>query len=244
MSATRERLNRYLARRGVASRRGADDLIGAGRVIVNGAVAVLGTVVEPGRDRVAVDGRAVAGGRRLETIMLNKPRGVVTTVRDPHGRPTVISLLHEPVPGLVPVGRLDADSRGLILLSSDGELAHHLTHPRFGVTKRYRAVLDRELSDSDLSRLLAGVELEDGPARALSAQRVSAARARTIEVTLGEGRKRELRRLCAALGATVLDLVRVGFGPLKLGRLAEGATRPLTPGEMEALYAAVGLGTP
>jgi len=243
MSASPERLNRYLARRGVASRRGADHLIGAGRVTVNGAVAVLGTTVDPG-SRVAVDGRAVNGGRRLETLMLNKPRGVVTTVRDPHRRPTVMSLVREPVPGLVPVGRLDADSRGLILLSTDGELAHHLTHPRFGVTKCYRAVLDREVSDSDLSRLLAGVELEDGPARALSAQRVSEARASTIEVTMGEGRKRELRRLCAALGATVLDLVRVGFGPLRLGRLTEGATRPLTPREIEALYAAVGMTAP
>jgi 23S rRNA pseudouridine2605 synthase len=176
--------------------------------------------------------------------MLNKPAGVVTTVRDPHRRPTVMGLLPEPVPGLVPVGRLDADSRGLLLLSSDGDLAHRLTHPRYGVTKRYRVVLGRGLSDADIERLLQGVELEDGLARPLGVRRPSVERADLIEVTMGEGRKREIRRLCAALGAPVLDLVRIGLGPLKLGHLAEGRVRLLTPTELEALYTAVGMTAP
>jgi pseudouridine synthase len=244
MAATRERLNRYLARRGVASRRGSDSLIDAGRVTVNGTQAALGATVDPQRDRVSVDGRPVAGGHRLETLMLNKPAGVVTTVRDPHRRPTVMGLLPEPVPGLVPVGRLDADSRGLLLLSSDGDLAHRLTPPRYGVTKRYRVVLGRGLSDADIERLLQGVELEDGLARPLGVRRPSVERADLIEVTMGEGRKREIRRLCAALGAPVLDLVRIGLGPLKLGHLAEGRVRLLTPTELEALYTAVGMTAP
>ncbi|MGD0448036.1 MAG: pseudouridine synthase [Candidatus Dormibacteria bacterium] len=244
MATTRERLNRYLARRGVASRRGADGLIDAGRVSVNGTRAVVGATVDPRRDRVSVDGRPVAGDQRLETLMLNKPAGVVTTVRDPHRRPTVMGLLPEPVPGLVPVGRLDADSRGLLLLSTDGDLAHRLTHPRYGVAKRYRVVLGRDLSDADIERLLEGVELEDGLARPLGVRRPSPVRADLIEVTMGEGRKREIRRLCAALDAPVLDLVRVGLGPLKLGHLEEGGVRLLTPTELEALYAAVGMTAP
>ena len=244
MAATRERLNRYLARRGVASRRGADTLIDAGRVTVNGDHAGLGATVDPLRDRVAVDGRPVAGGHRLETVMLNKPAGVVTTVRDPHRRPTVMGLLPDPIPGMVPVGRLDADSRGLLLLSTDGELAHRLTHPRYGVTKRYRIVLGRRLTDADIQRLLDGVVLEDGPARPLGVRRPSPVRDDVIEMTMGEGRKREIRRLCAAVEAPVLDLVRIGLGPLKLSRLEEGRVRALTPAELEALYGGVGMSLP
>lgn len=244
MAATRERLNRYLARRGVASRRGADALIDQGRVTVNGAGAELGGTVDPGRDRVAVDGRPVLAERRLETLMLNKPAGVVTTVRDPHHRLTVMDLLGERVPGLVPVGRLDADSRGLLLLSSDGELAHRLTHPRHGITKRYRLRVARGLSDADLQRLREGMVLEDGLARPQEVRRVGTTRDDAIEVTIGEGRKRELRRLCAAIDAPVVDLVRVALGPLRLGHLEEGAVRPLTEEEQRALYAAVGMSPP
>jgi 23S rRNA pseudouridine2605 synthase len=148
------------------------------------------------------------------------------------------------VPGLVPVGRLDADSRGLLLLSSDGNLAHRLTHPRYGVVKRYRLVLGRPLTGADIRRLLDGIELEDGLARPLSVRRAGSGRDDMIEVTLAEGRKRELRRLCAAIDAPVLDLVRTGLGPLRLGGLAEGRTRSLTAGERAALYAAVGMAPP
>jgi 23S rRNA pseudouridine2605 synthase len=244
MAATAERLNRYLARRGVASRRGADRLIGAGRVTVNGVDALLGTTVHPGMDSVAVDGRPVAGAGRSETVMLNKPAGVVTTVHDPHRRPTVMDLVGDGVAGLVPVGRLDADSRGLLLLSSDGDLAHRLTHPRYGVTKRYRLVLARALTDADIQRLLDGVELEDGLARPLGVHRAATGRHDVVEITVGEGRKRELRRLCAAIDAPVVDLVRIALGPLRLGRLGEGQARPLTGVERTALYAAVGMTPP
>ena len=155
-----------------------------------------------------------------------------------------MGLVAGPVPGLVPVGRLDADSRGLLLLSSDGSLAHRLTHPRYGVVKRYRLVLGRTLTASDLRRLLEGVELEDGLARPLTVRRAGTRRDDVIEVTLAEGRKRELRRLCAAIDAPVLDLVRTGLGPLRLGQLEEGRVRPLTSRELEALYAVVGMTPP
>ncbi len=239
---TPTRLNRYLARRGVASRRGADRLIGEGRVTVNGVAAVLGTAVDPEGDRVAVDGRVVDVTPRSETVMLNKPRGVVSTTRDPQGRRTVMSLLDGTAhaPGLAPVGRLDADSRGLLLLSSDGDLAHRLTHPRYGVVKRYRVTLDRPASDADLERLVRGAELEDGWARAVSARRPDPRVPAVVEVEMGEGRRREVRRLCSTLGMEVRDLVRVGFGPLRLGSLEEGGWRRLTATELRALRACVG----
>ena len=243
MAADRERLNRYLARRGVSSRRGADTLIGVGRVTVNGATATIGTSVDPHLDQISVDGAPIPNATRPATLMLNKPVGVVTTVHDPQGRPTVMDLVTA-IPGLVPVGRLDADSRGLLLLSSDGELVHRLTHPRHGVTKRYRLVLDRDVAPDHLRRLVAGVQLEDGPARALAARRGGTAAANVIEVTMGEGRKREVRRLCAALDLRVTDLVRVAFGPIKLGQLRPARARPLTAGEERDLYGCVGLVVP
>lgn len=243
MAIARERLNRYLARRGVSSRRGADTLIGAGRVAVNGATATVGSSVDPELDVISVDGNPIPRASRPVTVLLNKPVGVVTTVRDPQGRPTVMDLVTS-VPGLVPVGRLDADSRGLLLLSTDGELVHRLTHPRHEVTKRYRLVLDRDVAPEHLHRLVAGVHLEDGPARAVAAHRGSTASASVIEVTMAEGRKREVRQLCSAVGLRVVDLLRVAFGPIVLGQLGEGETRALTPGEERDLYACVGLVVP
>ena len=232
-----ERLNRYLARRGVASRRAADELIAAGRVTVNGATGHLGTQVSPARDRVRVDDVAVEAVA-LTTLMLNKPPGVVTTRSDPGRRPTVMQLVAE-VPGLVPVGRLDADSRGLLLLTNDGELAHRVAHPRYGIRKRYRVRLTTAASDAELRRLLDGVELEDGPARALSVR--AAAGPLELELVMGEGRKREIRRMLAAVGLDVADLTRLAVGPITLGRLAQGTSRPLTAAELHRLREAVGL---
>ena len=240
-AASAIRLNRYLAGRGLASRRGADALIDAGRVAVNGRVARLGQVVDPVGDEVAVDGRPVPAEVPHRTLLLNKPVGVVSTRRDPAGRPTVLDLVEDPT-GLFPVGRLDADSRGLLLLTTDGELALRLTHPRHGVRKRYRVRVRGRAGPAALRTLTVGVALDDGPARALTALLVEERQGDSLlEVEMGEGRRREVRRLCAAAGLAVTDLQRVGLGPLRLGRLAEGASRRLRPAEEAALRAAVGL---
>jgi 23S rRNA pseudouridine2605 synthase len=236
-----ERLNRFLARRGVASRRGADELIADGRVTVNGEVSRVGAVVAPAVDRVSVDGHRIPARAVSITIVLNKPVGVVTTRSDPYQRRTVMDLI-EPVPGLVPVGRLDADSRGLLVLTTDGDLAHAVSHPRHGVTKCYLATLDRGVSAEDLEQLTAGVELEDGPARALAAKRYGADS--VVEVVMAEGRKREVRRLFAAIGFEVRDLVRIAVGPLELGELGEGEARALRPAELSSLRAAAGMAPP
>ena len=240
-TASPERLNRFLARRGVASRRGADELIAAGRVTVNGEVSRLGAVVDPSVDRVSVDGHRIPSRAVSVTIVLNKPAGVVTTRSDPYQRRTVMDLL-EPVPGLVPVGRLDADSRGLLVLTTDGDLAHAVSHPRHGVTKRYVATLDRAISADQLEQLTTGVDLEDGPARAVAARRSGSDS--VVEVVMAEGRKREVRRLFAAVGIDVRDLVRIAVGPLELGALPEGEARALRPAELSSLRAAAGMTAP
>ncbi len=242
MAATRERLNRYLARRGVSSRRGADSLISAGRVAVDEATATVGTSVDPELDAISVDGNPIAGEPARHSAAEQANRS-----GDDGARPAGASHRHGPrhlPPGLVPVGRLDADSHGLLLLSTDGELVHRLTHPRHGVTKRYRLILDQDVAPEHLHRLVAGVHLEDGPARAVAAHRGNTASANVIEVTMSEGRKREVRRLCSAVGLRVTDLLRVAFGPLVLGQLGDGETRPLTAGEERDLYACVGLAVP
>lgn len=236
-----ERLNRFLARRGVASRRGADELIADGRVTINGKLSRLGAVVDPSVDRVSVDGRRIPARAVSVTIVLNKPVGVVTTRSDPYQRRTVMDLI-EPVPGLVPVGRLDADSRGLLVLTTDGDLAHAVSHPRHGVTKRYLATLDHAISAEHLEQLTAGVDLEDGPARAIAAR--PSGSDSVVEVVMAEGRKREVRRLFAAIGYEVRDLVRVAVGPLELGALAEGDARALRPAELSSLRVAAGLAAP
>jgi 23S rRNA pseudouridine2605 synthase len=236
-----ERLNRFLARRGVASRRGADELIAAGRVTINGEPSRLGAIVDPAADLVSVDGHRIPARAVSVTIVLNKPAGVVTTRSDPYQRRTVMDLI-EPVPGLVPVGRLDADSRGLLVLTTDGDLAHAVSHPRHGVTKRYLATLDRAISADQLEQLSAGVDLEDGPARALSARRSGSDS--VVEVIMAEGRKREVRRLFAAVGLEVRDLVRIAVGPLELGALPEGEARVLRPAELSSLRVAAGMPAP
>jgi len=232
-----ERLQRYLSRAGVASRRAAEELIRAGAVSVNGQVVkVLGTKVDPDRDRIAVNGCQVSPLAETTCLMLHKPAGYVTTMRDPQGRPRVMDLLPREGPRVFPVGRLDLDTTGLLLLTNDGGLAQHLLHPSHGVWKVYHARVEGVPGAGILGRLRRGVRLEDGltaPARVkiLAVQDGYA----TLEVGLHEGRKRQLRRMLAAVGHPVRALARVGFGPLHLGSLASGSWRPLTPAEIVAL---------
>jgi 23S rRNA pseudouridine2605 synthase len=231
------RLAKYLAHAGVASRRAAERVIVDGRVLVDGEI-----VRDPARDvgehsRVAVDGRALDGPEARVVYALNKPLGVVSTARDPGGRPTVLELVDTgPTnPRLYPVGRLDADSSGLILLTNDGELANRLTHPRFEVEKTYRATLGgAPAGDGVLRALRRGVELEDGPTAPARVRRLGKS---TIELTIHEGRNRQVRRMCEAAGRQVLALERVAFGPLRLGGLAVGEHRRLTEREIEDLRA-------
>jgi 23S rRNA pseudouridine2605 synthase len=231
-----ERLNRFLARRGIASRRGADELIASGRVRVNGRTAQLGDRVESDTDSVDVDGTRITARLPVAvTLALNKPAGVVTTMRDPRSRPTVRDLV-APIPGLVPIGRLDADSRGLLLLSTDGELAHRIAHPRHGVRKTYRVTPAVPLSDRQISDMVRGVMLDDGLAKALEVRRAGRT---AVDVVMGEGRKRVVRRLVAAVGSGVVDLCRTAVGPITLGDLGEGASRSLDASEVEALQEAV-----
>jgi len=229
------RLARYLAHAGVASRRSAEALIKAGRVTVEGV-----TVTDPARDvdeqsAVAVDGRALTGPEPRVLYAVNKPVGVVSTARDTHGRPTVTGLVSAPGLRLYPVGRLDADSSGLILLTNDGELANRLTHPSFEVPKTYIATVGGgPVGERALAALRRGVELEDGPTAPAAARRISA---REIELTIREGRNRQVRRMCAAVGHPVSELRRVGFGPLRLDGLEPGSSRRLGAAEIERLRA-------
>jgi len=227
------RLNAYLARAGVASRRAADELILAGRVRVNGEAGQVNTFVEAG-DRVEVDGREVAP-QRLAYVLLYKPAGVVTTARDPQGRRTVVDLVPAE-PRVVPVGRLDADTTGALLLTNDGPLAHRLAHPRYGVEKTYEVEVEGEPDDDALRRLREGVDLDDGRTAPARARRLGRDR---VELVLHEGRKHQVKRMCAAVGHPVVRLHRSAYAGLTLAGLDPGAWRELTPDEVESLRAAV-----
>ncbi|MDK2881934.1 MAG: rRNA synthase [Bacillota bacterium] len=233
-----ERLQKIIARAGLASRRQAEQLIVQGRVQVNGRVVTeLGTKADPERDTITVDGRELPSPHRVY-YLLHKPRGYITTVRDPQGRPTVIDLLPART-RLFPVGRLDLDSEGLLLLTNDGELAYLLTHPRFGVEKVYEVWVRGYLAPEDLEVLKHGVLLEDGPARPAKVEVLGTwQKGARLSVTMLEGRKREVRRLFGSLGFEVERLIRRRLGPLKLGNLPAGHARPLTPQEVAALYRA------
>ncbi len=225
------RLAKYLAHCGVASRRRGEELIAAGRVTVAGE-----RVTDPARDvdegsGVAVDGRPARPEPR-EIWMLNKPAGVVSTAREPGRRRAVVELVDSPR-RLYPVGRLDADSTGLILLTNDGELANRLTHPRYGIERTYRVRLRRPVSESQLRRLRRGVDLEDGPTRPATVRRTSP---RVIEMTIAEGRNRQVRRMVEAVGNQVVALARIRFGTLALGALPEGRSRRLRPPEVKRLW--------
>jgi 23S rRNA pseudouridine2605 synthase len=223
------RLNAYLARTGVASRRGAEELIRAGRVRVNGEVAGLATFVEP-RDTVEVDGNSIEP-EPLTYVLLHKPAGVVTTARDPRGRPTVVGLVgHER--RVVPVGRLDADATGALLLTNDGPLAHRLMHPRYEVDKVYEAEVEGEPSDQALAQLTEGVELDDGRTSPAKVDRLSSSR---IELTIHEGKKHQVKRMLQAVGHPVRRLHRSRYAGLTLDGLAPGEWRELTSEEIKRL---------
>jgi 23S rRNA pseudouridine2605 synthase len=223
------RLNAYLARAGVASRRRADELIKAGRVRVNGEPGQLNTFVERG-DRVEVDGEEVTA-HRLAYVLLNKPAGPVTTASDPQRRPTVVELVDLPE-RVVPVGRLDADTTGALLLTNDGPLAHRLAHPRYGVAKTYVVDVEGEPDDAALQTLADGVELEDGRTAPARVRRLGPSR---IELTLHEGRKRQVKRMCEAVGHPVRRLHRSAYAGLTLEGLEPAEWRELEPSEVERL---------
>lgn len=239
-----ERLQKILSRAGVASRRASEDLIKAGRVTVDGRVIrELGARARPGQ-RIAVDGRAIGLGEKRVYFVYYKPRGVVSTASDTHGRPTVVQAVDTPE-RVYPVGRLDQDSEGLVLLTNDGELAHRVTHPRFGLEKVYRVIVQGKPTSAELRRLREGVTLNGqvtAPARVevLGEEDSNA----VLEFGIREGRKRQIRLMGDAIGHPVIRLTRIGMGPLSLGDLRPGEYRPLRDSEIRALYSAVGLGAP
>jgi 23S rRNA pseudouridine2605 synthase len=239
------RLQRFLARSGVASRRGSEDLMTAGRVRVNGVVVTsLGSKVDPRGDVIEVDGERVVPAGAPVYLLLNKPAGYVTTMSDPQGRPTVSSLVPvDRYPGLFPVGRLDLETTGLLLFTTDGELSHRLLHPRWKVPKTYVAVVEGNLGPRARSALESGVELDDGmtaPAvvRVLESRPSSA----LVEITIREGRKRQVRRMFSAVGHPVAQLHRTVFGPVELGTLEPSSWRMLDDGEIAALREATEMG--
>ena len=223
------RLNAWLARAGVASRRGSDELIKGGRITVNGEPGQLNTFVAADDD-VRLDGRPLAK-QGLAYVLLHKPAGVITTARDPQGRPTVVSLVKHPA-RVVPVGRLDGETTGVLLMTNDGELAHRLAHPKYEVEKVYVAELDTRASDATIKKLADGVQLDDGPTAPAHVRRLGRTK---LELTIHEGRNRQVRRMFEAVGHRVRHLHRSRYGPLTLGGLEPGAWRELEPSEVERL---------
>ncbi|HEX2038589.1 MAG TPA: pseudouridine synthase [Acidimicrobiales bacterium] len=235
MNEDGERLQKVLARLGFGSRRVCEELVAEGRVTVNGEVAELGRRIDPEADRVEVDGVPVGVRPGLVHYLLNKPRGVVTTAADTHGRPTVVELVPAE-PRVFPVGRLDADTEGLLLLTNDGDLAHRLTHPSFGVEKEYVAEVSGRPTPATVRRLREGVDLEDGRT---APAKVALTPPNVLRITIHEGRNRQVRRMCEAVGHPVVRLVRTRIGPLADRSLKPGAWRPLAPDEVRALERAV-----
>ena len=234
-----ERLQKVLARAGIGSRRVSEGFIAEGRVTVNGEVAVLGRRVDPEKDRVMLDGVPVVVDDNVVHWLLNKPAGCVTTASDPQGRPTVMGLVPDE-PRVFPVGRLDLDSEGLLILTNDGDLAQLLTHPSHGVEKEYFVEVEGTPTPADLRMLRSGIELDDGPTRPARVKilQESATGTAALTIVVQEGRKRMVRRMFAAVGHPVLRLARTRIGPLRDPRLAPGTWRVLAPDEVRALYAA------
>ena len=235
-----ERLQRTLARAGLSSRRGSEELIKAGRVEVNGRPASLGDKVDPEQDEVRVDGRRVSVDPGLRYVALHKPKGVTTTMRDRHAERDLRDYLPEG-PRVFPVGRLDRDTEGLLLLTNDGDLAHRLAHPRHGVEKEYLAEVDGSPTPARIGKLRRGVELDDGVAKAVDARSVGRAGGRfAVRVVMTEGRKREVRRMLEAVGLPVRRLIRTRVGPVRLGRMKAGELRDLSHDEVRDLYRTAG----
>ena len=236
------RLNLFLARAGVASRRAADKLIESGRVRLNGVpITTLGTQLDPEQDRVEVDGRPVGVIEEMHYLLLNKPPGHVTTARDPRGRPTVLDLIGPQGARLYPVGRLDMESEGLLFLMNDGRLAFRLTHPKFEVPKTYRAWTSSPPNDAAVQQLREGVQLEDGWTSPATVQNLGTTAmghgdsGPALDITIHEGRNRQIRRMLEALGYPVRQLRRIRFGPIELGSMAPGKFRSLTRSEIDEL---------
>lgn len=239
------RVQKFLARAGVASRRGSEDLMTAGRVTVNGVITTeLGAKVDPLSDTVTVDGVEVRLAGEPVYLALNKPSGVVTTMSDPQGRPTVATLIPTgQYPGLFPVGRLDFETTGLLLFTTDGEISHRLLHPRWKVEKTYIVLADGHPDSRDLERLGQGVQLDDGLTAPARVRELDRREGRTlVEIGITEGRKRQVRRMFSAVSHPVIELHRVRFGPIELGMLAPGAWRHLTADEVSGLRRAVEMG--
>jgi len=235
-----ERLQKLIAHSGLTSRRGAEEMIREGRVTVDGVAAHLGQKINPETAAVEVDGVPLPVAPGLVYYLLNKPVDVISTADDAHGRPTVVDLVSSDT-RVYPVGRLDSDSEGLILLTNDGTLTERLTHPRYGVEKTYLVRVAGTATSARLRRLREGVELDDGVARPVSVRVVDRLDTEAlIEIVMGEGRKREVRRMCEAVGLPVVRLVRTSIGPLTDHALRPGESRRLKVEEVRSLYAAAG----
>lgn len=236
------RLNKFMAASGVAARRKADQLVARGRVRINGEVATSpGLQVDPHRDRVEVDGRVLGGPEPHSYIMVNKPLGHITTAHDPRGRPTVLDLIPQRKPRLFPVGRLDADSDGLLFLMNDGRLAFRLTHPRYQVDKTYHVRLDRPVMNGALEQLSRGIVIDDGPTAPAELRHLPGRSRSRVEISIHEGRNRQVRRMFDTLGYRVESLRRVRFGSVSLGALRPGEWREMTSAEVIGLRRLVGL---
>lgn len=234
------RLNKYLANLGIASRRKIDEMVEDRRIIINGKVVMqLGTKVNPEKDIIEIDNKIIERPINLTYVVLNKPRGIISSVTDDQGRKTVIDMVKIPE-RLYPVGRLDQDSQGLILLTNDGEITYKLTHPKFHVPKVYEAMILGQVKEGKLAQLRKGVRLEDGKTAPAEVKVLQSGISRTLlEITIFEGRKRQIRRMTAFLHLHLMELKRVKIGPIEIGDLKEGSYRYLTEEEIEALKQAV-----